>query len=254
MNYIRLYTLSKREVLRFLKVWTQTLSSPVIIALLYFAVFGGALSSQITDIPGTSYLAFILPGLMMMQSTANAYQNPSSSLIIAKYHGNIKDLLVAPFSAMEKTLGYIIGAVIRGLITATIIGVVGAFFIENFSIHSFSWLFIIFFLANAIFGIIGSLAGLWAKSFDQSQGIANFLIIPMGFLGGVFYSLEMLPAWAQTISHVNPMVYMVDGARYAFFGESSIDILTSFTILMMITIILFVLNYLAFRVNWGLKE
>lgn len=254
MNFIRLYSLTRREILRFLKVWTQTLSSPVIIALLYFAVFGGALSSQITDIAGTSYLAFILPGLMMMQSTANAYQNPSSSLIIAKYHGNIKDLLIAPFTAMEKTLGYITGAVVRGLITAFIIGFVGIFFIENFSIYSISWLLIIFVLAHIIFGSIGTLAGLWAKTFDQSQGIANFVIIPMGFLGGVFYSLEMLPEWAQTISYANPMLYMVDGARYAFFGESSIDIWISFTVLMSSTVLLFTLSYLAFRVNWGLKD
>lgn len=257
MNTIRLYTLSKREIIRFLKVWTQTLLSPIMTALLYFLVFGGAFSSQITDIDGISYLAFLLPGLMVMQSTGNAYQNPSSSLIIAKYHGNIKDLLTAPFTALEKTLAFCIGAIVRGIMVAGIIWALGILFDSSLlHIHSFLALVGVLVLSNALFGIFGTLAGLWAKTFDHSAGIANFIITPMGFLGGVFYSLEMLPPLAQYISYANPVLYMVEGTRYAFFGGAgtSLSIGTIFTVLILMTVIFFALNWYAFVKDWGLKN
>lgn len=255
MNFIRFYTLTKREIVRFLKVWTQTLLSPIVTAVLYFAVFGGALSSQITEIEGVSYLAFIIPGLMIMQSTGNAYQNPSSSIIIAKYHGNIKDLLTSPFTAWEKTLSYLLGATVRGIMVAGVIwGIALVFVPDLFFADSWLWVFIIFTLSNAIFGIIGTLAGLWAKTFDHSAGIANFIITPMGFLGGVFYSLEMLPPLAQQISLLNPVLYMVEGARYAFFGTSSISISTIMIVLSGIFLVLLLLNWYAFHKDLGLKD
>lgn len=257
MNTVRLYTLSKREIIRFLKVWTQTLLSPIMTALLYFLVFGGAFSSQITDIDGISYLAFLIPGLMIMQSTGNAYQNPSSSIIIAKYHGNIKDLLTAPFTALEKTIAFCSGAIVRGVMVAGIIWAIGVIFEPSLlQIHSFLVLFGVLTLSNMLFGIFGTLAGLWSKTFDHSAGIANFIITPMGFLGGVFYSLDMLPPLAQYISYANPVLYMVEGTRYAFFGGAGthIPIEITFTVLSIMTIVFFFLNWYAFKKDWGLKN
>lgn len=253
MNFRRLYALSYRETIRFLKVWTQTLLSSVMISVLYFAVFGGALSSQITEIANISYLAFIVPGLMIMQATLGAFQNPSSSLIISKYHGTIKDLLTSPFSAIEKTLGFMIGGIIRGMMVSITIVFVAMAFIPSLTIEHPIMMIVILFLSSAVFSALGTLAGIWSKTFDHAAGISTFIVTPMGFLGGVFYSLEMLPPLAQQISHFNPIVYMVDSLRYAFFGTSFISITFSFTIITTFFILSTFVLWIAFRNNWRMK-
>lgn len=253
MKYTRLYALSYKETIRFLKVWTQTILSSVMIAVLYFAVFGGALSSEISEVEGVSYLAFIVPGLIIMQATSNAFQNPSSSLIISKYHGTIKDLLISPFTPLEKALGYTIGATIRGVLVAAIILLVAKAFLPNLHIEHPIVLFFIILFSSAIFGVVGTLTGLWAKTFDHTAGIGTFIITPMAFLGGVFYSLEMLPPLAQNISLLNPILYMVDSTRYAFFGGSFIDIWLSLGVILMLFTVLFLLLWRAFAVDWRLK-
>lgn len=254
MNLTRLIALSKKETHRFLKVWGQTIFSPVIIALLYFAVFGGALSSKITDISGLSYLAFIVPGLALLQSTANAFMNTSSSIIISKYHGTITDLLLPPFTAMEKTLGYLFGGLVRGLLVSVIIFLVAAFFLEDFRPMHLGYLFLMLFLANAIFAILGTLVGLWGKTFDQTAMFTTFVLTPMGFLGGTFYSMEMLPPLAQKISLFNPFLYFVDGSRWAFFGQSDLDPILDFSVAGGLFVILLVFNWWVFHKGWGLLQ
>lgn len=254
MNPIRLWSLSKKETHRFLKVWGQTVFSPVMVAILYFAVFGGALSSKITDISGISYLAFIVPGLAMLQSTTNAFTNPSSSLIISKYHGTITDLLLPPFSAWEKTLGYLFGGLARGMMVTVIIFLVAFFFVDDFLLVNFWALILIFLLANGIFTILGTLIGIWGKTFDQISMINTFLITPMGFLGGTFYSMEMLPPLAQKISLFNPFLYFVDGARWAFFGQSDLDPVMDFCVAGGIFVMLLGINWIVFRKGWGLQS
>lgn len=251
MNFIRIWSLSKKETHRFLKVWGQTVFSPVVVALLYFAVFGGALSSKITEISGISYLAFIVPGLALLQSTTNAFTNPSSSLIISKYHGTITDLLLPPFTALEKTLGYLFGGLVRGMMVTVIIFLVAASFIEGFWPIHFWALVGMFFLANGIFSVLGTLIGIWGKTFDQISMVTTFLITPMGFLGGTFYSIEMLPPLAQKLSQFNPFLYFVDGARWAFFGQSDFDPLLDFSVAGVIFIVLFGLNWMVFRKGLG---
>ncbi|MEI7511218.1 MAG: ABC transporter permease [Candidatus Peregrinibacteria bacterium] len=254
MNIIRLSTLVKKETLRFFKVWTQTILSPVMVAILYFAVFGGALSSRITEISGISYLAFIVPGLMMLQSTNNAFQNPSSSLTISKYHGTIADLMTAPLSALEKALGYILGGVVRGILVAIAILITAFPFVDHiFPIHPF-WALFFLVLANASFAALGTIVGLWAKTFDHTAGISTFLITPMGFLGGVFYSVTMLPPLAQTLSLWNPFLYFVDALRWAFFNTGDIPIFIDGLVLGGVTLFLCLLTIFLFAKNWKLQE
>lgn len=253
MNTIRLWTLTKKECHRFLKVWSQTVMSPVIIAIMYFAVFGGALGSRITEINGVAYSIFIIPGLILLQSTTNAFMNPSSSLIIMKYSGNISDLLLPPLSALEKTLGFLFGGVVRGLLVSICIFAVAAIFTGRFIPENLGAMLLMLFLANGIFTLLGILIGIWAKTFDHISGFSTFVITPMGFLGAIFYSLEMLPPLAQTLSKFNPFFYLADGLRWAFLGINEVSPLMSFGISGFIFVALFVACFWAFHTGWRLK-
>ena len=253
MNVTRLWTLAWKESYRFLKVWSQTLMSPVIIAVMYFAVFGGALGSRITEINGVPYALFIVPGLVLLQSTTNAFMNPSSSLIIMKYSGTLSDLLLPPLSALEKTLGFMIGGLIRGLLVSLLIFIVAGLFTGKFIPHDWTVFLLMLFFANGIFTLLGTLIGIWAKSFDHISGFSTFVITPMGFLGAIFYSLEMLPPLAQKISLFNPFFYLADGLRYGFLGISEVNINYSLIAAGTIFSVLFFTNWLAFYKGWRLK-
>lgn len=252
INPIRLWTLTWKETSRFLKVWTQTVGSPVVIAVMYFAVFGGALGSRITELKGVDYAVFIIPGLVLLQSTTNAFMNPSSSLIIAKYSGTMSDILLPPLSAVEKTLGYLFGGLLRGLMVSILIFAVAGFFTGKFWPEHWAIFFAMLFLANGAFALLGTLVGIWAKNFDQISGFSTFVITPMGFLGAIFYSLEMLPPLAQTISLGNPFFYFADGLRYGFLGINEVDPYISLGITGAIFTILLILNLWAFHKNWRL--
>ncbi len=254
MNSIRLFTLTKKETHRFLKVWVQTIFSPVMIAILYFAVFGGALSSRIAEIDGISYLAYIVPGLAMLQAVTNSFANPSSSIIISKYQGSITDLLFPPLSALEKTLGFLFGGLIRGILVSVIIFIVAGFFTDQvFPVH-LGALVLMFILSIGIFSMLGALVGIFGQTFDQISGVTTFIITPMGFLGGTFYSINMLPEKAQLISMINPFLYFVDGARWAFFGVSDLNPVLDFAVAGGIFIALFGFNYLVFYRGWGMQS
>jgi len=227
--------------------------SPVIIAVMYFAVFGGALGSRITEINGVPYALFIVPGLVLLQSTTNAFMNPSSSLIIMKYSGNLSDLLLPPLSALEKTLGFMIGGLIRGLLVSFLIFLVAGVFTGQFIPHNWAVFLLMLFFANGIFTLLGTLIGVWAKSFDQISGFSTFVITPMGFLGAIFYSLEMLPPLAQKISLFNPFFYLADGLRYGFLGIAEVDVVYSLTAAGTIFTLLFIVNLIVFKKGWRLK-
>ncbi len=254
MNLIRLYTLAYKETHRFLKVWMQTVFSPVVIAVMYFAVFGGALSSRIVEFNNIPYLAFIVPGLALLQATTNAFQNPSSSLIIARYQGLLPDLLMSPLTAMEKTLGYLLGGVIRGVMVTILIFVVAAFFVRDFWPEHWFALALITFLASGTFSLMGTLVGIWSKTFDGVAGITTFVITPMAFLGGVFYSINALPEMARQLSHFNPFFYFVDATRWAFFGVNDIAPALSFGVAIALFVIFFALTYSAFATDWRMKN
>lgn len=249
---IRLWTLTKKETARFLKVWGQTVGSPVVIAFMYFAVFGGALGSRITELNGVPYPVFIIPGLVLLQSTTNAFMNPSSSLIIAKYSGTMSDILLPPLSALEKTLGFLIGGLVRGFLVSILIFAVAGVFTGVYWPEHWGIFLAMLLLANGVFSLAGTLVGIWAKTFDHISGVSTFVITPMGFLGAIFYSLEMLPPLAQKLSLFNPFFYFADGLRYGFLGINEVSPLLSVGLSALLFVIFFTLNLIAFAKNWRL--
>jgi len=226
------YTLFYKELLRFSKVWLQTLGAPIVTSLLYLLVFAQVLEGRMEVFAGVSYAAFLIPGLMMMSLIQNAFANSSSSIIQSKVTGNIVFLLVAPLSYLELYLAFMLAGVVRGFVVALGVLVIGIFF-ADLPLHS-AWLLMIFaFLSAMILSTIGVIAGIWAEKFDQLAGAQNFIILPLSFLSGVFYSIGSLPDVWQQLSRINPFFYMIDGFRYGFFGVSDVSPLVSLAVLLL---------------------
>ncbi|MEK6550797.1 MAG: ABC transporter permease [Pseudomonadota bacterium] len=219
MNLTGFYTLFCKEVLRFGKVWLQTLMAPIVTALLYLLVFGHVLQGRIEVFPGVGYLAFLVPGLVMMSVIQNAFANSSSSLIQSKVSGSLVFMLLAPLSHLEFFAAFVSAAVVRGLVVGLGVYLVAVLFVPVPVAHP--WAVALFaVLGSAMAGTLGVIAGLWAEKFDQLAGFQNFVILPLSFLSGVFYSIRSLPPFWQGASHLNPFFYMIDGFRYGFFGQA----------------------------------
>ena len=214
-------TLFYKEVLRFWKVATQTITAPIMTAMMYLLIFGQVLEGKV-QVNGISYTAFLIPGLVMMSILQNAFANASSSLIQSKITGNLVFIMLPPISHWEMFSAYVLAAVVRGLVVRLGVFVVTAWF-AHLSFNAPMWIAVFAFLGAAILGIMGLIAGIWAEKFDQLAAFQNFVIVPATFLSGVFYSIHSLPPIWQTISHFNPFFYMIDGFRYGFFGQSDID-------------------------------
>jgi ABC-2 type transport system permease protein len=215
-------TLFHKEILRFWKVAFQTVAAPVITALLYLLIFGHVLEGRVEVYPGVGYTSFLIPGLVMMSVLQNAFANSSSSLIQSKVTGNLVFLLVTPLSHWAWFAAYVGASVVRGLVVgagvlAVTIGFVPLRLAEPWWILAFGV------LGAGIMGALGLIAGLWAEKFDQMAAFQNFLIMPLTMLSGVFYSVHSLPAVWQTVSHLNPFFYMIDGFRRGFFGVSDVS-------------------------------
>ena len=215
-------TLLYKETLRFWKVAFQTVAGPVLTAMLYLLVFGQALEAHVKVYDKVSYTAFLVPGLAMMSLLQNAFANSSSSLIMSKVMGNLVFLMLAPLSYMNWYVAYVGASVIRGLIVGLGVLVVSAFF-ANLSFAAPLWIVVFAVMGAALMGTLGLIAGLWAEKFDQLAAFQNFVVMPMTFLSGVFYSIHSLPAFWQAVSHLNPFFYMIDGFRYGFFGVSDVS-------------------------------
>jgi ABC-2 type transport system permease protein len=222
-------TLFYKEVLRFWKVATQTITAPILTAMLYLLIFGHVLQEHVQVYPGVRYTSFLIPGLVMMSVLQNAFANSSSSLIQSKITGNLVFVLLPPLSHWELFGAYVLAAVVRGLAVGTGVFLITAWFAEMSFVAPW-WIALFALLGAAILGTMGLIAGIWAEKFDQLAAFQNFLIMPATFLSGVFYSIHSLPPFWQTVSHFNPFFYMIDGFRYGFFGQSDINPLTSFTI------------------------
>ena len=214
-------TLLYKELLRFWKVSFQTVLAPVVTALLYLLIFSHVLEGRVEAFPGVSYTAFLIPGLAMMSILQNAFANSSSSLIQSKITGNILFVLLPPISPGEFFLAYVGAAIVRGLAVGVGIVLATLWFVELRLDHPF-WTLAFAFFGSAVLGCLGVIAGIWAEKFDQLASFQSFLIMPLTFLSGVFYSIHSLPAFWQTVSHLNPFFYMIDGFRYGFFGASDI--------------------------------
>ncbi|GIZ53464.1 ABC transporter permease [Noviherbaspirillum aridicola] len=222
-------TLFYKEVLRFWKVATQTISAPILTAMLYLLIFGHVLEEHVQVYPGVSYTSFLIPGLVMMSVLQNSFANSSSSLIQSKITGNLVFVLLPPLSHWELFGAYVLASAVRGLTVGAGVFLITAWF-ADLSFAAPLWIGAFALLGAAILGTMGLIAGIWAEKFDQLAAFQNFLIMPATFLSGVFYSIHSLPPFWQGVSHFNPFFYMIDGFRYGFFGQSDVSPLFSFSI------------------------
>jgi ABC-2 type transport system permease protein len=215
-------TLLYKEVLRFWKVSFQTVAAPVLTAVLYLLIFGHVLSDRVTVFEGVGYTSFLIPGLVMMSVLQNAFANSSSSLIQSKITGNLVFLLVAPLSHWAWFVAYVGAAIVRGLAVGLGVLLVTLWFAPLRAAEPW-WIFTFALLGAGMLGSLGLIAGLWAEKFDQMAAFQNFIIMPMTFLSGVFYSVKSLPGFWYEVSHLNPFFYMIDGFRRGFFGVSDVS-------------------------------
>jgi ABC-2 type transport system permease protein len=215
-------TLFYKETLRFWRVAFQTIAAPVLTALMYLMIFGHVLEDHVKVYDKISYTAFLVPGLVMMSLLQNAFANSSSSLIQSKMMGNIVFLLLTPLSHVHWFIAYVGSSIARGLLVGLGVFVVTVFF-THVSFVAPLWILAFAILGAALMGTLGLIAGLWADKFDQLAAFQNFIIMPMTFLSGVFYSIHSLPGFWQAVSHMNPFFYMIDGFRYGFFGVSDVS-------------------------------
>ena len=226
----RFGTLVYKELLRFWKVAHQTVGAPILTALRFLLVFSHAFGDRVTVYHDVPYAAFLVPGLVMMSVLQNAFANSSSSLIQSRITGNIVFMLLPPISYAEFFWAYVLASVVRGIVVGAGVLAVTAWFVP-LQFEAPLWAFAFAVLGSALLGALGLVAGIWAEKFDQVAAFQNFLIVPLTFLSGVFYSIHSLPAVWQTVSHFNPFFYMVDGFRYGFFGASDVPPAASLAIL-----------------------
>ncbi|WGW05150.1 ABC transporter permease [Tropicibacter oceani] len=252
VNWLGLYTLALREILRFANVWTQTLLAPLVTAGLFMVIFSIAIGPQRGDVMGVPFTTFIAPGILMMTVIQNAFANTSSSLVISKVQGNIVDTLMPPLSAGEMVLGYLAGGVARGLVVALAIAIALALTLGIVPAHPLAMLAFVI-LGAAFLSALGMIAGIFANKFDQMAAITNFVITPLAFLSGTFYSVEALPPVLYQITHVNPVFYLIDGARWGIIGVSDSDPLLGFVVALGATLAVCALAWTMFRRGYRLK-
>lgn len=246
-------TLLYKELLRFWKVAMQTVAAPILTALLYLLIFSHVLEDHVQVYPGVSYTAFLMPGLIMMSVLQNAFANASSSLIQSKITGNIIFVLLPPLSYFEFFLAYLLASILRGLLVGVGVGLVGLVF-TDLPLAQPVWILAFALTASAVFGCIGIIAGIWADKFDHLAGIQNFLIVPLTFLSGVFYSIHSLPTFWQTVSHWNPVFFMIDGFRHGFFGQSDVNPWTGLAVVLPCALILALLTLLLLKRGYKLRH
>ncbi len=247
-----LKTIATKEFLRFTRIWIQTILPPAITIGLYFIIFGEIIGSQIGDIDGYRYMDYIVPGLILMAVITNAYANVVSSFFSAKFHHSIEEMLVSPLPNYIILLGFVSGGVARGIIVGIIATIVSLFF-SNLHIHSYLVTFAVFILTSVLFALAGFINAAYAKSFDDITIIPTFVLTPLIYLGGVFYSIKMLPEIWQNISLVNPILYMVNAFHYGILGVSDIDVSTAFIIIIGFIVVLFYFSLRLLRIGVGLK-
>ena len=246
-------TLFYKEILRFWKVGFQTVAAPVLTAILYLLIFGHVLEDHVKVYNTISYTAFLVPGLVMMSVLQNAFANSSSSLIQSKIMGNLVFLLLTPLSHWSWFLAYVASSIVRGLVVGLGVLVVTSFFAVP-SLVAPQWIFVFAILGAALLGTLGLIAGQWADKFDQLAAFQNFVIMPMTFLSGVFYSIGSLPPFWQKVSHVNPFFYMIDGFRYGFFGVSDASPWLSLGIVSTALVLASVVSILLLRTGYKIRS
>ncbi|USD64840.1 ABC transporter permease [Vibrio sp. SCSIO 43136] len=242
-----------KEVNRFMRIWVQTLVPPAITMTLYFIIFGNLIGSRIGEMSGFSYMAYIVPGLIMMSVITNSYSNVASSFFSSKFQKNIEELLVAPVPNYVIIGGFVMGGVVRGLAVGAIVTFVSLFFVDLQVEH---WWVIVatVFLTSVVFSLGGLINAVFAKTFDDISIIPTFVLTPLTYLGGVFYSISLLPEFWQGVSKINPIVYMVNAFRYGFLGVSDVSITTSFGVLGVFVVALYAVAHYLVTKGIGLRS
>ena len=253
INWIGAWTLYKKEVLRFLIVWIQTIFSPLISSLLFLLVLSLAIGSERGEVLGVPFITFLAPGLISMQVIQQSFSHSSSSFMIGKIQGNIVDILYAPLSPAEVTISISLAAVTRSIIIA-LVTIITFKFIINLQITDYFLLIVFTLLSSFILGNIGIIAGLWAEKFDHMATVTNFVIVPLSFLSGTFYSIERLPDFLQMISKVNPFFYMIDGFRYSFIGSADGSIKIGLVYLTILSFVSWFVTYLLYKKGYKIKS
>ncbi len=242
--WIAYKTIVIKEILRFSRIWVQTIFPPIITTSLYLLIFGGLMGERIGDMQGVNYLHFIIPGIILMTVIQNSYANTVSSFYLAKFNHSIEELLISPVSYWVILMGYVSGGIARGFIVGLGVFIAVSFFVE-LQIYSVFIVFTTFLLTAILFSLAGFINAVFAQSFDDISIVPTFILMPMTYLGGMFYSIEILPEFWQYLSKFNPIYYMVDSFRMGFLGSSTTDFWVSMTVLSsMIVILAIVASYL----------
>ncbi|NOR26467.1 MAG: ABC transporter permease [Desulforhopalus sp.] len=251
-NWISLTSIARKEMIRIFRIWVQTLVPPVITITLYFIIFGSFIGSQLGNIGGYDYMAFIAPGLIMMSIITNSYSNTVSSFFSTKFQRNVEELLVSPTPNWVMVIGYISGGMTRGICVGILVSVVSLFFVR---LPPFNLAFIVLFalLTSFVFSLAGMINGIFAKKFDDISIIPTFVITPLTYLGGVFYSISLLPEFWQTLSRANPVVYMIGGFRYGFLGISDINVWLGLGMLVLFSVLLFSFTLYLLKKGTGVR-
>lgn len=251
-NWISFTSIARKEMIRIFRIWVQTLVPPVITITLYFVIFGGFIGSQVGKMGGFDYMAFIAPGLIMMAIITNSYSNTVSSFFSAKFQRNIEELQVSPTPDWVLILGYVSGGMTRGLCVGMLVSMVSLIFVR---VPLFNVFFIVLFalLTSFVFSLAGMINGILAKKFDDVSIIPTFVITPLTYLGGVFYSISLLPEVWQNISRANPVVYMISGFRYGFLGVADSNVVVGLGMLVLFSVLLFTLTLYLLKKGVGVR-
>ncbi|HCM64146.1 MAG TPA: ABC transporter permease [Morganella sp. (in: Bacteria)] len=252
LYWVALKTIWRKEITRFMRIWVQTLIPPVITMSLYFIIFGNLIGNRIGEMGGVGYMQFIVPGLIMMSVITNSYANVSSSFFGAKFQKSIEELLVAPVPTHVIIAGFVGGGVARGVLVGVLVTLISLFFVP---LHIHSWFMIVttLLMTSILFSLAGLLNALFAKSFDDISIIPTFVLTPLTYLGGVFYSLTLLPAFWQAVSKLNPIVYMISGFRYGFLGISDVSVATTLGVLSLFIAVFYILTWRLIEKGRGLR-
>ena len=249
-NYlVALKSIWDKETNRFLRIWVQTLVPPAITMTLYFVIFGSLIGSRIGDMGGFTYMEFIVPGLIMMSVITNSYANVASSFFSAKFQRNVEELLVAPVPNYIIVLGFVGGGMARGMLVGLIVTILSLFFV-TIQIHNLAVIIVTVTLTSMLFSLGGLINAVYAKTFDDISIIPTFVLTPLTYLGGVFYSLTLLPGFWQQVAALNPVVYMVNAFRYGFLGVTDVSLWLALAVVLGFIVVLF--SYAMYLINRGI--
>ncbi|NKB62710.1 MAG: ABC transporter permease [Gammaproteobacteria bacterium] len=251
--WIAYLTIVRKEVSRFLRIWQQTLLPPVITTSLYFVIFGNLIGPRIGQTNGHNYMDFIVPGLILMSVISSSYANVSSSFFSAKFQRSIEEIQVTPTPNSIILLGYVTGGMVRGMLVGTVVTVVALFF-SRLVVHSALVMISVIMLTSLLFALGGFLNGIFARKFDDVSIVPNFILTPLTYLGGVFYSIKLLPDFWQNVSHINPVLYMINAFRFGFLGTSDISLSTSYLLISTFIIVLFSANLRLLNSGYGIRQ